>query len=212
MAGSVRDKFSGMQSAISNFSSSAQNIWSRAWEGMQGKVGSVLDSVKNTISSVFGWISSTIGSLGNSLRSLTSRVISSRSTSSYSYGRSYSFTPASLSMYQSPAFDSLRTTPIPKLATGAVIPANKEFLAVLGDQKHGTNVEAPLDTIKKANRESILEVLSELGITGNRINSNPQTIIIKQYLDGKQVAESVVKEGKIQQMATGNNMFALGTT
>jgi len=115
-------------------------------------------------------------------------------------------------MYQSPAFDSLRTTPIPKLATGAVIPANKEFLAVLGDQKHGTNVEAPLDTIKKANRESILEVLSELGITGNMINSNPQTIIIKQYLDRKQVAESVVKEGKIQQMATGNNMFALGTT
>ncbi len=212
MAGSVRDKFSGVQSAISNFSSSAQNIWSRAWEGMQGKVGSVLDSVKNTISSVFGWISSTIGSLGNSLRSLTSRVISSRSTSSYSYGRSYSFTPASAPVYQSSAFDSLKTTPIPKLATGAVIPANKEFLAVLGDQKHGTNVEAPLDTIKKANRESILEVLSELGITGNRINSNPQTIIIKQYLDGKQVAESVVKEGKIQQMATGNNMFALGTT
>ena len=212
MAGGVRDKFSGMQSAVSNFSSSAQSIWSRAWEGMQGKVGSVLDSVKNTVSSVFGWISSTIGSLGNSLRNLTSRVISSRSTSSYSYGRNYSFAPASALVYQSFAFDPLKNAPIPKLATGAVIPANKEFLAVLGDQKHGTNVEAPLDTIKQAQRESILEVLSELGVTGNRGSSNQQTIIIKQYLDGKQVAESVVKEGKIQQMATGNNMFALGTT
>lgn len=46
---------------------------------------------------------------------------------------------------------------IPKLAEGAVIPANKEFLAVLGDQKRGTNIEAPLDTIKQALREVQVE-------------------------------------------------------
>lgn len=39
---------------------------------------------------------------------------------------------------------------IPALAQGAVIPPNKEFLAMLGDQKYGTNIEAPLDTIKEA--------------------------------------------------------------
>lgn len=39
---------------------------------------------------------------------------------------------------------------IPRLASGAVIPANREFLAVLGDQKSGTNVEAPLSTIEQA--------------------------------------------------------------
>lgn len=39
---------------------------------------------------------------------------------------------------------------IPRLATGAVIPPNKEFMAVLGDQKHGTNIEAPLATIQEA--------------------------------------------------------------
>ena len=39
---------------------------------------------------------------------------------------------------------------IPRLAKGAVIPPNREFLAVLGDQKSGTNIEAPLDTIKQA--------------------------------------------------------------
>jgi hypothetical protein len=44
---------------------------------------------------------------------------------------------------------------IPKLAKGAVIPPNKEFLAVLGDQKHGTNIEAPLDTIKQAFRDEL---------------------------------------------------------
>ena len=39
---------------------------------------------------------------------------------------------------------------IPKLATGAVIPPNNEFLAVLGDQKHGTNIESPLSTMVEA--------------------------------------------------------------
>lgn len=39
---------------------------------------------------------------------------------------------------------------LPRLATGAVIPPNREFLAVLGDQKSGTNIEAPLSTIEQA--------------------------------------------------------------
>lgn len=43
---------------------------------------------------------------------------------------------------------------IPRLATGAVIPPNKEFLAVLGDQKRGTNIEAPLDTMVAAFKEA----------------------------------------------------------
>lgn len=41
---------------------------------------------------------------------------------------------------------------IPKLAKGAVIPANNPFMAILGDQKNGTNIEAPLSTIEDALR------------------------------------------------------------
>lgn len=48
---------------------------------------------------------------------------------------------------------------IPRLAQGAVIPPNREFLAVLGDQKSGTNIEAPLETIKQA----VAEVLATQG-------------------------------------------------
>lgn len=55
---------------------------------------------------------------------------------------------------------------IPKLATGAVIPPRQEFMAILGDQKHGTNIEAPLDTIKQANREVLSEFLGNIGING----------------------------------------------
>ena len=51
---------------------------------------------------------------------------------------------------------------IPRLAQGAVIPPNREFLAVLGDQKHGTNIEAPAELIKQMAMEAMLEV----GATG----------------------------------------------
>lgn len=46
---------------------------------------------------------------------------------------------------------------LPRLAQGAVIPPNKEFLAVLGDQTHGTNIEAPLSTIQ----EAVAEVMAD---------------------------------------------------
>ena len=47
---------------------------------------------------------------------------------------------------------------IPRLAQGAVIPPNREFLAVLGDQKQGTNIEAPAELIKQMAKEAMFEV------------------------------------------------------
>ena len=44
---------------------------------------------------------------------------------------------------------------LPRLAQGAVIPPNKEFMAVLGDQHKGTNIETPLDTMVQAFTEAL---------------------------------------------------------
>ena len=51
-----------------------------------------------------------------------------------------------------PAFDKqlVNVPKIPALAQGAVLPANQPFLAMVGDQRHGTNIEAPLSTIQEA--------------------------------------------------------------
>lgn len=62
---------------------------------------------------------------------------------------------------------TLSTISIPRLAQGAVIPPNKEFMAILGDQSHGTNIEAPLDTIKQAVAEAsgnaeVIQLLQQL--------------------------------------------------
>lgn len=46
---------------------------------------------------------------------------------------------------------------IPRLAQGAVIPPNREFMAVLGDQKSGTNIETPLATMVQAFKQALVE-------------------------------------------------------
>lgn len=47
-------------------------------------------------------------------------------------------------------FGRAQSVSVPRLAQGAVIPPNNEFLAVLGDQKRGTNIESPLSTMVEA--------------------------------------------------------------
>ena len=59
---------------------------------------------------------------------------------------------------------------LPRLAQGAVIPPNRQFMAILGDQKSGTNIETPLDTMVEAFKTA----LSESGTQSN----TPQTIKI----------------------------------
>lgn len=51
------------------------------------------------------------------------------------------------------SFQLLTIPQIPYLAQGAVIPPNAPFMAVLGDQRNGNNIEAPEDLIRRIVRE-----------------------------------------------------------
>lgn len=83
---------------------------------------------------------------------------------------------------------------LPRLAQGAVIPPNREFLAILGDQKHGTNIEAPLDTIQQAAAqafgamgpqfaEAIVAALAGAGLIGDvrDIRDSSQITAAKEF-------------------------------
>lgn len=83
---------------------------------------------------------------------------------------------------------------IPYLAQGAVIPPNREFLAVLGDQKQGTNIEAPLSTIEKA----VENVLNRRGY------GSQQTVILQ--LDREQLGKVVYELNKAETRRIGVNL------
>lgn len=92
---------------------------------------------------------------------------------------------------------------IPKLARGAVIPPRAPFMAVLGDQKKGTNIEAPLETIKQALRD----VQSE---NGGTLGGSDDNIVVNVYLEGDAdgVFNLVKTEAKKYKNRTGNTAFA----
>lgn len=80
---------------------------------------------------------------------------------------------------------------LPHLAKGAVIPANDEFLAVLGDQPHGNNIEAPEGLIRKIVREES-GGSSEIHVT-----------IVLDSVTGKKLFDTVVRENNAVVRATG---------
>ena len=80
---------------------------------------------------------------------------------------------------------------IPMLARGAVIPANRQFLAVLGDQRNGNNLEAPESLLRKIVRE-------EAGGAGSRYEFIAR-------LDRRTLFDEVITEAKLRKGQTGKN-------
>lgn len=85
---------------------------------------------------------------------------------------------------------------VPYLAQGAVIPAGNPFLAVLGDQTRGNNLEMPENLLRK--------IVSE--------ESGKGTGMIKLVvnLDSRTVLERLINTAKEMQMSNGQNVFELG--
>lgn len=73
---------------------------------------------------------------------------------------------------------SLKTPAIPQLAKGSVLPPNKPFLAMVGDQRHGTNVEAPLSTIQ----EAVAAVMQEF-MTSNMAGHEATVAVLRELLE-----------------------------
>jgi len=64
----------------------------------------------------------------------------------------------------SPQIALVNAPQIPRLATGAVIPPNAEFAAILGDQRSGRNIEAPENLIRQIVSEEIGKIQADVTI------------------------------------------------
>lgn len=89
---------------------------------------------------------------------------------------------------------------IPRLAQGAVIPPNQQFAAILGDQTHGRNLEAPEGLIRQIVREELGNVYSPVLNAINNSNIGKKAVIMGDvYMDsqkvGRVVARPVFREG-----------------
>lgn len=134
MVSSIGQILTGIVTFISGVFS---NNWKRAWEG----IVTILKGIWNLIvSTVEGAINLVIDLINAMVRAFNS---------AFSIMRALTGFP--------PYIEEMPHVELPRLATGAVIPPNREFLAVLGDQKQGTNIETPLSTMVQAFRQALSE-------------------------------------------------------
>nr|DAI76977.1 MAG TPA: minor tail protein [Caudoviricetes sp.] len=112
--------------------------WGKAWEGIK----EIFRGICNTIVSVF---EAAVNLIIKGINWLISKINTIQiKIPDWLGGGSFGFN-----------FRPITELQIPRLAKGAVIPPNREFMAVLGDQKQGTNIEAPADLIRQIVREEI---------------------------------------------------------
>ena len=126
--------------------------WDAAWQAIGNTVSTVWDKMTNAIKTAVNGIIAFINRMISAVVTGINAVINALN------GLSFDLPDIFGGGHVGFHISTLTAPQIPYLAQGAVIPANREFLAVLGDQSHGTNVEAPLDTIKQA----VAEVMEDL--------------------------------------------------
>lgn len=151
--------------------------WETAWEGIK-------DIFRGVWNSIVGVLGSGINIIIRALNWLISKM----NTISFTVP---DWVPGIGGKYVGISIKSIPEYQIPYLARGAVIPPNREFMAVLGDQKRGNNIEAPEDLIRKIVREE----------SGN--NGSTHVTIVLDSVDGKKLFDAIVRQNNAVVRATG---------
>lgn len=173
----ILEKLKGVWDNIKQWwkNSVAKYVGASHWkEAGKKMINGFLSGVKSAWEAVKTWVANAVSWFGNKFVEAQNSIARSNSGRSGGFGtRSGGFGSPS----RAPSISRIST---PALARGAVIPPNKEFLAVLGDQKSGTNVETPLATMVDAFKQAMAE-------------SGGGTTTVVVQLDGKEIARSTVK-------------------
>lgn len=123
------------QGIIEFISGTFSQDWEMAWTGIKDILAGVLNGIITLFENATNLCRNNINSILDLMQELTSFKLPD-------WLGGFEFKGINI-----PRLDKIK---LPRLATGAVIPPNREFLAVLGDQKQGTNIEAPAAAIEAA--------------------------------------------------------------
>ena len=152
LSGFFDDAWNAVQGVFSDWSEFFSGLWNdltsifdQAWDFFSGIGSDIVDGIKNGISSAWEGLKSWFNGLWNGLfgNRKASVTVEKRAVDATT-SRSASLVSASRMIADAP-----------RLATGAVIPPNREFLAVLGDQRSGYNYEVPDDKLRQLIREEM---------------------------------------------------------
>ncbi len=164
------DLFQAIADGARRFKEDFVGIWRGIWDGIKNIINNIIGGAETMLNAIREGLAGIVGGI----MSLPTKLLDAAGIGFISV--------------------SSTTTRLPRLAQGAVIPANREFLAVLGDQKAGTNIEAPLTTIEQALRN----VLQEQG-------GGDMTVVVQ--MGSEKIAEKVIKHINQLSRARGSSVI-----
>lgn len=219
-------KLGEMQKTVDSHFTSQYNVMTKKWKKAGERISQIISSIETSTGRQFekleslmqsagtrmgnnlaNGISGAITGISNTFNEIIRRVNNTISNINGAVGgieRSFTFNynytnPITKSTGRYSSWLSLpRVNSVPYLASGAVIPPRSEFLAVLGDQKNGNNIEAPEALIRKIFREE----------SGGQSNGGGNYRFVAQ-MNRRTIFDEIIEEAKLSQDRTGRNPFLL---
>nr|DAG73642.1 MAG TPA: minor tail protein [Caudoviricetes sp.] len=213
MAETATRKISDMGRKISTLwtgiKTNAEQIWRNIVTTVGNKVSDIYTGIvdkftaaKNRVVEIFGGIRDTIRNILNKVIGIVNGAIGTVNSAIGGIESAFSFGPwkvptpfGSRTIGFTASFPRVPT--VPYLAKGAVIPPRSEFLAVLGDQKQGNNIETPEALLRKIVRE-------ESG--GQQSSGN---VRFTAQINRRTVFDEIIEEAKLRRDTSGRNPFEL---
>lgn len=177
----VSNKVEAIKNAITNKFNAARDAVRSAFEG-------IVDFIKAPINQAISIVNNAVGMINNAIGGIES---------AFSFGPWTVPTPfGSKTIGFHATFPRIGT--IPYLASGAVIPPRSEFLAVLGDQKKGNNLEAPESLLRQIVREE-----------SGKGQGDGNTYNVTVNASGRKLLDIIISEAEMRRNRNGKNPFEL---
>lgn len=218
-------KLGEMQKTVESHFSGQYNTMTKKWEKACERIGQLITQmVRSTKDSLNGFtrnmntignemsnnlingISGAVTGIAGILNEVVSKVnstISNVNSSLSGIEKAFTFsydvtTPDGKRRWGKYSMNLPRVNTVPYLAKGAVIPPRSEFLAVLGDQKQGNNIETPEALLRKIVREETAGRQAGGGSYRFTAQINRRTLF-----------DEMMKEAQMRRDTSGRNPFEM---
>lgn len=196
----TKDIMSKVMTTVQSYWSSVLINTNQIWEAVAKKIekelGNALTAAERISSEIIGTMNNVISKVNGSIGNINNALSGIERSFTFTYKYTNPITKRSGTYRSWLNLPTVNT--VPYLATGAVIPPRSEFLAVLGDQKNGRNLEAPESLLRQIVREE----------SGGNQGSNTYNVSVSA--SGRNLLDIILEEGELRRNRNGGrNPFKL---
>ena len=173
---------------LSNMAGSADIYGKQMADNLVRAIGGAETSIIRSLNNIISRVNGMVGNINNSIAGIESGFTFSYNVQLPNGGRRFGNYHLTLP----------RVNTVPYLASGAVIPPRSEFLAVLGDQKKGNNLETPESLLRQIVREE-----------SGKGQGDGNTYNVTVNASGRKLLDIFISEAEMRRNRNGKNPFEL---